>query len=386
MTKLSNNNDPIRVAVIYDKFAKLGGGGARESLLTLLDGLAKNIDLIVDAYQSTPINDRPDTNYKYSIHTHTFQKVPALTWTNEIVLRWQWRNYLRQILSDRDYTFIFTQTNLAPAAITVAKEENIPSVNFFRSMALATEKYNPKQTYIKSLLSTDWGGRIQFPFVVKNFQEHQKSVRNASLTIANSKYTANEIQNVFNVESHVIYPPINIKKYHVDYDPEGYITMVNPRAKYKGPDIFLDIAAAQPDENFLLAGSLPNDTIRHQAEELSNVTHWGWCEDMREVYSNSKIIVVPSRWEEPFGRVPAEAMVSGIPVVVSKRGGLPEVVGNTAPVVDEVESLDAWLMAIKNAFDNHDPLAQQEQVQKFSVEHQVEKLVQLLNSENEHNI
>jgi glycosyltransferase involved in cell wall biosynthesis len=36
---------------------------------------------------------------------------------------------------------------------------------------------------------------------------------------------------------------------------------------------------------------------------------------------------VPSVWEEPFGRVAAEAMVNAIPPLVSNRGSLPHVVG-----------------------------------------------------------
>jgi glycosyltransferase involved in cell wall biosynthesis len=37
--------------------------------------------------------------------------------------------------------------------------------------------------------------------------------------------------------------------------------------------------------------------------------------------------VVPSVWEEPFGRVAAEAMINAIPPLVSNRGSLPHVVG-----------------------------------------------------------
>jgi glycosyltransferase involved in cell wall biosynthesis len=35
-------------------------------------------------------------------------------------------------------------------------------------------------------------------------------------------------------------------------------------------------------------------------------------------------------WEEPFGRVAAEAMINGVPALVSDRGALPEVVAGEA--------------------------------------------------------
>jgi glycosyltransferase involved in cell wall biosynthesis len=37
--------------------------------------------------------------------------------------------------------------------------------------------------------------------------------------------------------------------------------------------------------------------------------------------------VAPSVWEEPFGRVAAEAMINSIPALVSDRGSLPDVLG-----------------------------------------------------------
>ncbi|MCR4312319.1 MAG: glycosyltransferase, partial [Candidatus Uhrbacteria bacterium] len=38
------------------------------------------------------------------------------------------------------------------------------------------------------------------------------------------------------------------------------------------------------------------------------------------------VVVVPSMWYEPFGLVAVEAMAQSTPVIVSDRGGLPEIV------------------------------------------------------------
>jgi glycosyltransferase involved in cell wall biosynthesis len=46
-----------------------------------------------------------------------------------------------------------------------------------------------------------------------------------------------------------------------------------------------------------------------------------------DYFALTRILVVPSVWEEPFGRVAAEAMINGIPALVSDRGSLPAVVG-----------------------------------------------------------
>jgi len=51
----------------------------------------------------------------------------------------------------------------------------------------------------------------------------------------------------------------------------------------------------------------------------------GW-KNSREFLSSLDLLVVPSRWQEPFGRIVVEAFSIGVPVLCLKRGGLPELV------------------------------------------------------------
>ncbi len=56
----------------------------------------------------------------------------------------------------------------------------------------------------------------------------------------------------------------------------------------------------------------------------------GWIpqEQVLSHYNNSSITVVPSLWEEPFGRSSLEAGSRGNAVILSKKGGLPETISN----------------------------------------------------------
>lgn len=56
----------------------------------------------------------------------------------------------------------------------------------------------------------------------------------------------------------------------------------------------------------------------------------------RSLVENAHVVVVPSRWEEPFGMVALEAMAAGRPVVAYRSGALPEIVvdGETGLLVD----------------------------------------------------
>ncbi len=56
--------------------------------------------------------------------------------------------------------------------------------------------------------------------------------------------------------------------------------------------------------------------------------------DVLAAMARSEIVVVPSRWPEPFGLVALEALASGAALICSARGGLPEVAGDAALYAD----------------------------------------------------
>jgi glycosyltransferase involved in cell wall biosynthesis len=71
-------------------------------------------------------------------------------------------------------------------------------------------------------------------------------------------------------------------------------------------------------------------------------------EDIQVLYARAAIAVVPSLWEEPFGRTALEALAGGAALIATLRGGLPEVVGHAAvPLVPETaERLAAILLEL----------------------------------------
>ncbi len=71
------------------------------------------------------------------------------------------------------------------------------------------------------------------------------------------------------------------------------------------------------------------------------------------------IVVVPSRWPEPFGLVAAEAMAHGAALICSDRGGLPEVAGDAALYIDpdDAAGMAAAVLDVARAPDRRAAMA-----------------------------
>ena len=111
---------------------------------------------------------------------------------------------------------------------------------------------------------------------------------------------------------YVLTPPVDIDYFNVCQKPEKneFITLVNMNDS-KGGGIFWRIAEMMPDKKFLgVKGSYGNQLIG----AASNVTVIENTSDMREVYSKTRILLMPSRYES-YGMVGLEGMANGIPVI-----------------------------------------------------------------------
>jgi glycosyltransferase involved in cell wall biosynthesis len=109
-----------------------------------------------------------------------------------------------------------------------------------------------------------------------------------------------------------------------------YVTFVNPQPD-KGVFVFARIAAElgrrRSDIPLLVVeGRGGASWLHHTGLDLRglNLDVMANTTDPRDFYRVSRLVLMPSLWHESFSRVAAEALINGLPVLASRRGGLPE--------------------------------------------------------------
>ncbi len=166
---------------------------------------------------------------------------------------------------------------------------------------------------------------------------------------ANSEFTSRRLRSLFGLESEVLYPLVRAGAYQFETSREK-VLFINPSLP-KGVEVFFRIAERLPDIAFRVAESWNltgpwRDYCLSRAEKLDNVEWTAPTRDMENLYGSARLLLMPSVWEESYGRSAIEAQHSGIPVLASNRGGLPEAVGEGGMCLDADADIDLWVQTL----------------------------------------
>lgn len=76
--------------------------------------------------------------------------------------------------------------------------------------------------------------------------------------------------------------------------------------------------------------------LQQEATEIKNqIIFTGYIDydDMPSIYHLGNIAVLPSMWDEPAGMTMVEAVVSGLPLITTNSGGIPEYISSSAAII-----------------------------------------------------
>lgn len=107
---------------------------------------------------------------------------------------------------------------------------------------------------------------------------------------------------------------------------------------------------------------------------------WKPAEELEMLYELCHIVVLPSRWEEMFGRVLIEGFYRGCLPIGSKTGGIPEVIKDDELLFDSQEAMEGLLLKSKdNEWRRGKLLSLVTHMKTFSIDSHLDSMIDLYN-------
>ena len=171
----------------------------------------------------------------------------------------------------------------------------------------------------------------------KSIEERKYLLKNCYRIIFNSNWSKKrfleKMENKFiNSEKLQVAFQSTIKPLNVNIDKKkNWITFVGKLNRAKGYDIFgksvIKVLNKFPDWSAKIVGDERREEINFHHKRLNKL---GFLKhnEVLDIFKETSIAVVCSRWDEPFGRTSLEAAANGCAVIITNKGGLPETITN----------------------------------------------------------
>lgn len=356
---MATANKNIRVLMLCDFFYPFDRGGSEQSVLHLQKSL---LALGVESAVFTPEYQKASLKKYQNIQIFRFPFFPKLTLKHQSVSPIFYLNPVFWIMScivlagainKYKPTHLHVQGKyLLPASIVVGKWNKIPVIVTLRDylllcpLSFCINKENQfKACNLKEVLSQD---------LSYYFRTYKPSINNKFIALFGAlygwvsmrgyKWLLAYADKIIAISERVkkIYETNNVRIDHVIHnsfldstkstkqEKQNSIIYVGRLTKGKGVDMLIDAyqrlqMKQKPMLHIVGDGVLESSILELNNENIRLHGQLGYEKTLKKI-SEAKILVVPSLWEEPFGRVALEALMLGTPVITSNNGGLAEIV------------------------------------------------------------
>ncbi|MBF0244924.1 MAG: glycosyltransferase [Planctomycetes bacterium] len=237
------------------------------------------------------------------------------------------------------------------------------------------------------------GLKAQTWFYVQNgyeLQQFQSCKIHPPRLLSNSSFVQAKVKGQTGWDSELLYPAIDIERYR----PVGIekkvrerftVLMINPHVN-KGLHLVLQLAETLKHIDFLLLegwNSFDNSLVQH-AHQRGNITLLNKTWNMAEIYAMADLLIVPSQWEEAFGRVVVEAHAAGLPTLASHVGGLPEAGGEAGFTLVDFQNPQAWETELRRLSEDRSRLHSKDHLfesnaKRFTAQTAADRFLEILN-------
>lgn len=323
----------MKVAIVHDYLNQMGGAERVVSVLHEIFPKAPIFTTIIDREILPPDLARAD------IRPSWMQILPGL--------KKHFKKYLPL------YPYAIESLDLRPYDLIIS------SSSAFAKGAIKSDKalhicycYTPMRfvwdfnNYIKNEELNYFYKYLLKPVIIHLKNWDLKTRNRPDFYIAISSIVKERIKRIFGKEAEIIFPPIDIEKFHLKEKVDNFYLIVSRLNSYKRIDL------AVKAFNFLglplkVVGQGPYlKTLKEMAKK--NVEFLGRLTDreIADYYASCKALIFPG--EEDFGLAPLEANASGRPVIAFKGGGaLDTIKEGLNGIFFEYNSTDSLIEAVK---------------------------------------
>jgi len=151
----------------------------------------------------------------------------------------------------------------------------------------------------------------------------RRGSKKPNVLVANSKNVQSRIRKYYELESVVIYPPVEV--FSQERLKGNYFVCLSRLVKQKGIDLAVKVCSKNNIPLVVIGDG--DEMVNLRKISGSTIKFVGNCEDIEKfkILAEAKALIYTSR-EEDFGMVPVEALKVGTPVIAYNSGGVGETV------------------------------------------------------------
>ena len=157
----------------------------------------------------------------------------------------------------------------------------------------------------------------------------QRTAHGVDAFVANSAFVGRRIRKAYGSEATVVYPPVDVERFELGTQHEDFYLIASRMVPYKRIPLIVEAFAAMPSRRLVVIGD-GTDFARAKASATPNVTLLGYQPDAVLVDYMQRARAFVFAAEEDFGISVVEAQACGTPVIALGRGGVREIVIDSA--------------------------------------------------------
>ncbi|ACC70263.1 glycosyltransferase family 4 protein [Paraburkholderia phymatum] len=143
--------------------------------------------------------------------------------------------------------------------------------------------------------------------------------------VANSEFISRRIRKVYQRESEVIFPPVDVEAFALCEAKEDFYLTASRMVPYKKIDLIVEAFARMPERRLVVIGDGPDmQKVREKATPNVQIMGYQKFDVLRDHMRRAKAFVFAA--EEDFGISVVEAQACGTPVIAYGKGGALETV------------------------------------------------------------